>query len=113
MTTHDGIRVFFFPERFEHAFRRDSGPTAWDKANFDWDRAKRIDWIECQIQDSSLPNFRRTVNGKLRRIILDEMENYAVVIQINKKDPTKAKFITAFIVDSKPALAKMKSNPRW
>jgi hypothetical protein len=110
---HDGMRVFFFPEKFDHALRRDSNRFSHDKAKFDCDRAQRIDWIESQLKDASLPSFRRDEDGKLRRIILDEENKYVVVVQVDRKDKTKAKFITAYVIDSGTALAKMKSNSRW
>ena len=112
--TFDGISVRFFPEVFGHAFYRDSSPTAHDKAVFDYDRAARLDWIRAVLQNPAAELYRRTMpNSSVRRIALHGPTRYAVIIQPGKRDPTQARFITAYIVDSNSALAKMRSNPRW
>ena len=38
---------------------------------------------------------------------------YAVIIQIDSRNAHRARFITAYVVDSPSALTKMRSNPRW
>lgn len=114
IVTFDGITVRFFPGMFGHAFHRDSSRTTKDKANFDLRRAERIDWIKAVLEDSSLKLYRRVMpNSKVRRIALEPTTPYAVIIQIDSHNAHRARFITAFVVDSSSALNKMQANPKW
>ena len=114
VVTFDGITVQFFSEMFNHAFYRDSSRTAKDKANFDLKRAQRMDWIKAVLEHSSLQLYRRVMpNSKVRRIALEPSTPYAVIIQIDSRNAHRARFITAYVVDSPSALTKMRSNPRW
>lgn len=114
IVTFDGINVRFFPETFDHAFFRDSDRWTKDKAVFDRRRAERMDWIRALLLDPSAELYRRVMHdGKLRRIALDPPTRYAVIIQMNPKCQSEARFITAYVVDSCSALQKMRSNPRW
>lgn len=114
VVTFDGIAVRFFPKMFDHAFYRDSTPTARDKANFDLQRARRMEWIKAVLADSSIELYRRVMsNSKVRRIALEPTARYAVIIQIDNRNLSRARFITAYVVDSNSALTKMRSNPRW
>lgn len=114
VVTFDGVTVRFFPEMFDHAFYRDSSPTAKDKANFDLNRAQRMDWIKAVLEDSRLELYQRGMpNSKVRRIALEPSTPYAVIIQIDSRNAHRARFITAYVVDSPSALTKMRSNPRW
>lgn len=112
--TFDGIAVRFFLNMFDHAFYRDSSRMAKDKANFDLQRAQRMDWIRTVLTDPSVELYRRVMlNSKIRRIALEPTVRYAVIIQIDNRNPLRARFITAYIVDSNSALGKMRSNPQW
>ncbi len=72
IVTFDGIAVRFFPEMFDHAFYRDSSPTAKDKANFDRQRAQRMTWIRNVLEDPALAVYRRVMpNSKIRRIAME------------------------------------------
>ena len=114
ITTFDGIAVHFYPERFDHAFFRDCSPTSGDKASFDLQRAERIRWIRHVLQGPFVELFRRVMpNSKIMRIALEPTTPYVVVIQMNTRDPMRARFVTAYIVDSGSALSKMRSNPKW
>ena len=114
VVTFDGMEVSFFPEQFGHSFYRDSTPTARDKADFQRQRAERIDWIGAVLRDPSAEVYRRQMpDGKTHRIALWARQRYAVIVQIRKKRPNSARFITAYVVDSDSALAKMRGNPRW
>lgn len=113
IVTFDGVAVQFFPKMFDHAFYRDSSPTARDKVIFDLQRAQRMDWINAMLANPSMELYRRVMpNLKVRRIALEATERYAVIIQMGKNS-SQARFTTAYIVDSNSALAKMRSNPRW
>ncbi len=52
-------------------------------------------------------------NSKIRRVALETSVPYAVIIQIDSRNPLRARFLTAYLVDSGSALGKMRSNPRW
>jgi len=112
--TFDGITVRFFQENFNHAFFTSSSRKTPKKDRFDRSRAQRIDWIKYVLEDPTMEVYRRVMpNGKVRRITLEPTTPYAVIIQINPKDPTQARFITAYVVNSQSALRKMRSNPKW
>jgi hypothetical protein len=114
VATFDGITVRFFPEMFDHAFYRDSSPTAGDKANFDLQRAQRMCWIKSILADHTMELYKRVMpNRKVRRIALEPTTPYVVIIQIDSRDPSRARFVTAYVVDSLRALQKMRANPRW
>lgn len=114
VVTFDGIWVGFFPETFDHAFFRDSSRQTKDKAVFDRQRAERMPWIRALLLDPNAELYKRVMNaGKVRRIALDPTERYAVIIQMHPKRQNRARFITAYVVDSDSALKKMCANPRW
>ena len=112
--TFDGLIVRFFPESFDHAFFTSSRRKFPRKNQFDRDRAERIDWIKYILENPTMEVYRRVMpNGKMRRIALEPTTPYTVIVQINLKYPTQARFITAYIVNSQSALRKMRSNPKW
>ncbi|MCD6100299.1 hypothetical protein DRQ11_00240 [candidate division KSB1 bacterium] len=112
--TFDGITVRFFRENFNHAFFTSSSRKFPRKDQFDRSRAERIDWIKHVLEDPAMEVYRRVMpNGKVRRIVLEPTTPYAVIIQIDPKDCTQARFITAYIVNSSSAVKKMRSNPKW
>lgn len=113
LVTFDGIRVRFFPAIFDHAFFRDISRSSGDKSLFARERAERMDWIRAILQDSTVELYKRQVRGKIRRIALEPAERYAVIIQIRSADGRVADFMTAYVVNSDSALAKMRSNPKW
>jgi len=113
ITTFDGIRVQFFDHNFTHAFFTESKRGSGIKDRFDRNRAERMDWIAYVLQDATAELYERIMpNRKRRRIALMPAERYAVIIQV-ERDPTRANFITAYVVNSDSALRKMRSNPRW
>ncbi len=113
LTTFDGIAVRFFPEAFDHAFFKDSITRSSAKDTFDFERARRMDWIASVLGNSSTELYRRLMsNGKTRRIALVTSKRYAVIIQLGAvRKP--ARFITAYLVDSESALKNMRANPKW
>ena len=114
VTTFDGITVHFFQENFYHAFFTSSRRRFPSKDKFDRSRAERIDWIRHVLEKIGMELYRRVMpNRKVRRIALEPITPYAVIIQIDPKKLTQARFITAYIVNNQPALKKMRSNPKW
>ena len=70
--------------------------------------------VAAALKDHSAEVYRRQMgDGKTHRIALWPHERYAVIVQFRKKFPNSARFITAYVVDSDSALAKMRGNPRW
>ncbi len=114
ITTFDGVMVRFFRENFNHAFFTSRSRKFSRKDQFDRGRAERIDWIKHVLEDPAMEGYQRLMpNGKVRRITLEPTTPYAVIIQIDPKNPTQARFITAYVVNSRSALRKMRSNPKW
>lgn len=124
LVTFDGMEIRFFKRNFFHAFFTQSMRGARKKDRFDTDRARRMDWIAAVLQDSTAELYRRvmripqrpargTPKSALRRIALIPSERYAVVVDVETGNPKRASFVTAYVVDSDTALAKMRSNPRW
>ena len=114
IVTFDGLGVAFYPEQFDHAFFRDSSLKAKDKAIFDLRRAERMPWIRAALCDPCAELYRRPMsNKKVHRIALLDSMRYAVIIQIRDAKQTRARFLTAYVVDSEGALKNMRGNPRW
>ena len=96
--TFDGIPVKFFPEKFEHAFYRDSARGVHDKANFNIDRAKRMDWIKAVLSDRKAELYLRQMSeSTMRRIAIVPTSGYpyAVIIHFDRLNSPVAKFWTA------------------
>jgi hypothetical protein len=73
-----------------------------------------MNWIKAVLEDPTLEVYRRVMpDSKVRRIALEPTARYAVIIQIDSSKPLRARFITAYVVDSASALTKMRSNPMW
>jgi len=113
LITFDGIQVRFFAHNFHHAFFTESTRGSRIKDKFDWERARRMDWIAAVLRDMTVELYGRVMpNGKLRRIALAPAERYAVIISL-EKNLRRANFVTAYVVNSDSALGKMRGNPRW
>jgi hypothetical protein len=113
LVMHDGMRVMFYPEMFDHAFFQDT-----DRGGrrippvFSLERAERLLWIQGCLTDPSLPSYRRVMaNGEVRRLILVESEQYLVVLRGVRG--LTARFLTAYVADASGTVAKIKANPIW
>ena len=114
ITTWDGWRVRFYPETFHHAFYTSTCRHAPAKDVFDLSRAERMDWIGALLAAPSVETYRRVVRGKTRRLFLEPTSRYLVVTEVRGQvDERRAVFITAYVVRSLSALAKIRSNPPW
>ena len=115
--THDGIRVKFHKDMFEHAFYvRSSKSWKSKKDHFSTDRGERIDWIKYVLNDSTITprqgydkEKKRPDNS--RRVAFLARNNYVVIIQLTGK--RMARFITAYIVDSADVARKINASPVW
>jgi len=64
LVAHDGQRVWFFSNRFEHAFRRDNSGKGGEKNEIDFNRVQRARWIE--------PVIAGHVAGTVCRLVPDQ-----------------------------------------
>ncbi len=113
LATFDGIEVRFFARNFGHAFFTEFKRGSGIKDRFDLSRVERMDWIAAVLRDPRVELYRRMMpNGKVRRIALLSPERYAVIITL-EKGLKRASFVTAYVVNSDSALAKIWSNPKW
>ncbi len=115
--THDGIKVNFHSDMFEHAFYvRSQKKWEANKDHFSIDRGERIDWIKYVLNDPTIiarQGYDKAKNrfDNSRRITFLVQNNYAVIIQLVSK--REGRFITAFIVDSLTVANKINANPIW
>jgi len=114
ITTFDGIEVRFRKDRFNHCFFESSQRNKI-KDRFSKIRAERIDWIKHALQDKNADIFwgwnkKRNKYDKYRRVVV-VVKNYVVVIRITGKK--KAKFVTAFLADSKSTINRIRKSPKW
>ena len=116
--THDGIRVKFFDNNFDHAFyessiRNQSQNKKKVKDVFSPVRASRMLWIKDVLADPNADmyvgydNKKRKLDKSKRVSIIKD--NYVVIIEV--RDNKKANFITAFVADN--SIDKIKRNPKW
>ena len=115
--TYDGIRVFFDPNRFNHAFYETDKKTGAKKTDFSFIRARYIDWIKYTLESSSsvLLKGHNKKSGCLPniRVAVVNEDKYVVIINMfyNGKNELCAKFNTAFYADK--SYRKIKNNPVW
>ena len=120
--TFDGISVRFYVDNFEHAFYESRNRRKKDKSKFSYNRANRIYWIKWVLQNKDAKlylgyNSKIKRYDKSRRVALC-VDNYVVIIGLNKNDDNKAKFITAYVADGingkgVKAIDLIKKSPRW
>jgi len=116
ITTHDGIRVYFGPDKFEHAFFESSDRRGADDI-FSLVRAERMDWIAAALAD---PNAlcvqgwdrQRECHDPKRRVTV-VVQDFVIVLALStKRDGTlKANFITCFKAEN--SAVKIRQSPRW
>lgn len=113
--TFDNFFVYFYEDRFDHAFYESSDYRGSDDV-FSNKRAERIDWIEKVLQDPNAELYmgydkKRKVQDNKRRVSIINEDNYVVVIQLTRGN--RAKFITAFVADSPHTARNIRSGPKW
>ena len=114
LMTHQGILVHFYPENFDHAFYKNSDRKSRDKSVFSIERAERIDWIAEVLRDVDITIYAGWISAKKRndfnsRVSLVTADGYVVVIR--KINESKAKFVTAYVIDDESVVPKICSNP--
>ena len=117
ISTHDGIKVKFHEDMFEHAFYVRT-TKSWEakKDHFSTDRGERIDWIKDVLNDPTITPRQGYDKAKKRfdnsrRVAFLAPNNYVVIIQLIGN--REARFVTAFIVDSTDVASKISANPVW
>jgi hypothetical protein len=116
IVTHDGIRVFFRREDFDHAFFESSGRRGENDV-FSLDRAERMDWIAAALTDPGALRFQGWLNKRRRydptRRVTVVMGNFVVVIALGlrRDGALKATFVTCYRADN--SIGKIMSSPPW
>lgn len=117
IVTNDGIRIYFRPQKFGHAFYENSLGRKGVKDNFSPDRAQRMDWIKLTLEhpDSKLFvgwNKDKKCHDEARRVSV-VYESFVVVIELslNKKGILKGNFVTCYLADN--SIDKITSAPEW
>lgn len=114
--THDGIEVTFHEDMFKHAFYiRCARSLKKPKDTFSKERSERMDWIKDVLSDSTIEmkfgwdSYLKRYDNNSRVAMI--IEDYVVVIKVLSK--TKARFITAYIIDSEKVKNKIAASPTW
>ncbi|MCF6309618.1 MAG: hypothetical protein L3J19_03955 [Sulfurimonas sp.] len=122
ITTFDNISVKFYVSNFEHAFFESKNRKAKDKSKFSYNRANRIYWIKWILQNKNAELYigynSKTKNYDNSRRVAICVDNYAVIISLNRDNNKKAKFITAYLADGvngkgQKAIDLIKGSPKW
>lgn len=116
ITTFDGIRVYFSPSSFEHAFFESSNRDG-RKDVFSTVRAQRIDWIKATLENPQAAVYKgwnkRTRRYDDTRRVSVVYENFVVIIALSlKRDGSlKGNFITCYQADN--SINKIRQSPKW
>ncbi|MBN2427892.1 MAG: hypothetical protein JXK94_06130 [Deltaproteobacteria bacterium] len=114
--TFDGIRVYFSPDRFGHAFYESTSRDGFKDA-FSQERAQRMDWIRATLESPDAVLFQgwdkkaRQYDGTRRVAVV--YEDFVVVVQmrIDKRDRLKANFVTCYQADN--SIHRVGQSPNW
>ncbi|MGQ0665258.1 MAG: hypothetical protein ACT4P2_17115 [Pseudomonadota bacterium] len=114
--THDGIRVFFRQDRFDHAFF-ESANRDGIKDTFSRVRAERMNWISATLVDPATTRYQgwdaasRSYDPARRVDLL--LEDFVVVLSLGLRQDgaLKANFVTCFQADN--SIDKIRRSPLW
>lgn len=114
--THDGIRVYFKKQDFDHAFFES---TARDgvKDQFSATRAERMDWIAATLADPTSARYKGWDKGRRRydptRCVTVIFQDFVVVLRLSKlaNGGLKAQFVTCYWADN--SIGKIRQSPAW
>ena len=115
--TFDGIRVYFKPQKFGHAFYKNSQGIAGPKDEFAPERAERIDWIKATLESAEAEIFmgwiKATKTYDEDRRVSVIFEDFVVVIELslNQKGELKGNFITCYVANN--SIERIKQSPKW
>ncbi|MBU0539891.1 MAG: hypothetical protein KKF24_01010 [Gammaproteobacteria bacterium] len=115
--TCDGIRVYFKPQKFGHAFYQNSQGKAGAKDEFSKERARRMDWIRLTLEHRDALiylgwNKDARCYEDCRRVSV-VFEDFVVVVELslNTKGELKGNFITCYVADR--SIEKIRNAPMW
>lgn len=117
IVTADGIRVYFKPQKFGHAFYQNSQRRKGPKDEFSEERAQRMDWIKATLEHPEAElymgwNKEQKCYDETRRVSVVFAE-FVVVIELglNKRNELKGNFVTCYVADK--SIRRIKSSPVW
>lgn len=117
IVTFDGIRIYFQPQRFNHAFYENSNKQKGAKDRFSFERAERIDWIKETLNNPSAKLFQgwnqynKTYEPARRVSVV--YDDFVVIVEfrLNLQSQLKGEFVTCYVADK--SIDKIKSSPLW
>lgn len=117
IVTFDGIRVYFQPQKFGHAFYKNSRNKKGAKDEFSPERAQRMDWIKLTLEH---PNAEIYMGWNKDKKCIEEdrrvtvvYEDFVVVIELglNKQLELKGSFVTCYVADR--SIDQIRNSPKW
>jgi hypothetical protein len=117
ITTHDGIRVYFKKEDFDHAFFESALRDGNKDITLSAARAQRMNWIAATLSNPTAMRFQGWDKKKKcydsTRCVSVVFGDFVVVIRLSKKaDQTlKANFVTCY--DANNSIGKIRQSPLW
>lgn len=115
--TFDDIRVYFQPQKFGHAFYKNSLNKKGAKDEFAPERAQRMDWIRATLLHPEAKiymgwNKEDKCYQEDRRVSVVYGEFVVVIeLSINLKGELKGNFVTCYIADQ--SMDKIAGSPVW
>ena len=117
IVTNDGIRVYFKPQKFDHAFYENSRGRSGAKDAFSPERAQRMDWIKATLEHPEAELFvgwnkDKKCHDDTRRVSV-VYQNFVVIIELslNKQGVLKGNFVTCYVADN--SMTKIRKAPAW
>lgn len=113
--TFDKIEVQFYSNMFDHCFFESDNRRRGDKSILSYNRLEKIYWIKDALEDPTSVvkkgwDSKTKSYDNSRRVTLVK-ENYIVVILIYRDK--KARFVTAYEMNDKENLEKIRKSPDW
>lgn len=117
IVTQEGIRVYFQPRKFGHAFYENSQQQQGVKDIFSPVRAQRMDWIKLTLQHPDAELYigwnKEARCYEERRRVSVVYGDFVVIIEFscNQQDVLKATFITCYLADK--SIEIIRKSPTW
>lgn len=116
ITTHDGIRVNFSPDAFDHAFYENSDRRG-SKDVFSLKRAERMSWIAAALANPNALCLQgwdsKTQSHSPKRRVTVVVQDFVIVLMLGTKrnGDLKARFITCFKAEN--SAVRIRQSPPW
>lgn len=117
VTTHDGIRVYFKADDFNHAFFESTSRDGVKDVTLSAMRAQRMEWIAATLADATSQRFqgwnKRAAQYDPTRRVCVVFGDFVVVIRMSKTRDggLKANFVTCYVADN--SIEKIRRSPAW